>query len=167
MYLNPVTYFIKKYHSPELKPRELKRMLNWWLPFIFNGIKIEKVSESFDAIDVRLKNTLWNRNPSKSIWGGSIFSAADPFFPIMLKQNALRSGVRTDFFTKSTEVKYLKQARTDLLYQFRLNGEDIKTAINILNQTGKYEGWYTVLGKDISGQVCFEARILSYLRVRD
>ena len=62
MYLNPVTYFIKKYHSPELKPRELKRMLNWWLPFIFNGIKIEKVSESLDAIDVRLKNTLWNRN---------------------------------------------------------------------------------------------------------
>ena len=167
MYLNPVTYFIKKYHSPELKPRELKRMLNWWLPFIFNGIKIEKVSESFDAIDVRLKNTLWNRNPSKSIWGGSIFSAADPFFPIMLKQNALIRGVRTDFFTKSTEVKYLKQARTDLLYQFRLNEEDIKKALNRLNQTRKYEAWHTVLGKDSSGQVCIEARILSYLRVRD
>jgi hypothetical protein len=166
MTLNPAKYFLRRYHSADLKPIELKRMLNLWLPFLFNRIHIKHVSDDFSAIDVRLKHTFWNRNPNKAIWGGSIFSAADPFFPIMLKQNALRKGYKTDFFTKGTEVKYIKPARTDITFKFQLSSVDIEMAIATLCKKGKYEGWHEVEGIDKSDTVCIRARIQSYLRLR-
>ena len=47
MELNPAKYFIKRYHSRDLRPSEMKRMLNMWLPFIFNRVKIEYISDDF------------------------------------------------------------------------------------------------------------------------
>ncbi|MBC8310847.1 MAG: DUF4442 domain-containing protein [Candidatus Marinimicrobia bacterium] len=166
MTLNPAKYFLNRYHSAELKPNELKYVLNLWLPFLFNRIHIEDVSDDFSAINVRIKHTFWNRNPSKAIWGGAIFSAADPFFPIMLKQIALRNGHKTDFFTKATEVKYIKPARTDINFKFQLSTQNIETAMTTLSVKGKYEGWHEVEGVDKNGDVCIRARIQSYLRLR-
>ena len=166
MTINPAKYFLKRYHSADLKPSELKRMLNLWLPFLFNRIHIEHVSDDFRAIVVRLKHTFWNRNPSKAIWGGSIFSAADPFFPIMLKQNALIHGYKTDFFTKSTEVKYIKPAKTDIIFKFRLSNKDVNSVMRVLSENGKYDGWHEVQGIDKSGAICIRARIQSHLKLR-
>ena len=166
MNLNPVSYFIRRYHSADLKPSELKLMLNCWLPFIFNRIKITRISEDFKEIDVHLKHTIWNRNPNKGLWGGSIFSAIDPFFPIMLKQNAIRLGYKTDFFTKGTEVKYIREAKTDLRFEFRLDDQEIESAISTLLENRKYECWNSINGIDKSGNTCIEARIQSYLRIR-
>ena len=70
MITSPFKYFIKIYYSFDLKPHELKRMLNLWIPFIFNRIKIISVSNDFRKIDVSLKLSFWNRNPGKAIWGG-------------------------------------------------------------------------------------------------
>ena len=126
-----------RYHSAQLKPSELKRMLNLWLPFIFNRIKITKVSNDFRNIEVLLKLSFWNRNPGKAIWGGAIFSAADSFFPIMLKQNALLNGYKTDFLTKSTNVSYIKPSKTDLVFDFTLSDQEVDTMIDILKTDGK------------------------------
>ena len=166
MTINPAKYVLKRYHSADLKPIELKRMLNLWLPFLFNRIHIKHVSDNFSTIEVQLKHTFWNRNPNKAIWGGSIFSAADPFFPIMLKQNALRNGYKTDFFTKSTVVEYIKPARTDIIFKFSLSNEDVNMAIKVLTENGKFEGWHEVEGIDKNGTVCIRARIQSHLRLR-
>ena len=87
MNLNPVHYFLKRYHSPELKPLELKRMLNLWFPFLVNRIRIIFISDDFYEMHVLLKHSFWNRNPIKSVWGGSIASTMDPFFPIMINCN--------------------------------------------------------------------------------
>ena len=103
------------------------------MPFIFNRIKITHVSDDFKQIDVRLKLSFWNRNPGKALWGGAIFSAADSFFPIMLKQNALLNGIKTDFFTKSTNVSYLKPSKTDLMFNFNLSDDEVANMVQILN----------------------------------
>lgn len=166
MTINPVKYFLKRYHSESLKPRELKHMLNLWLPFLFNRIHIENISDDFRSMDVLLKHTFWNRNPNKAIWGGSIFSAVDPFFPIMLKQNVLLNGYQTDFFTKATEVKYIKPARTDIIFKFRLSSNDVDIAMKILSQRGKSECWNEVEGIDANGTVCIRARVQSHLKLR-
>ena len=166
MAFNPLVYFIRRYHSPDLKPREAKRMLNLWLPFIFNRVKLEFISDDFTAMDVRLKHSIWNRNPNKALWGGAIFSAADGFFPLMLKQNALQRGIKTDFFTKSTTVNYLQEAKTDLMFSFRLKAEEIEEFLNTLNADGKYQKSHTIFGIDNDGHKCIEARIQPYLRIR-
>jgi len=141
-------------------------MLNLWIPFIFNRIKIVDVSNDFRSIVVRLKLSFWNRNPGKSIWGGAIFSAADSFFPIMLKHNALLNGIKTDFFTKSTNVSYLKPSKTDLIFNFYLSDDEINSMIDKLKIDGKYQEWHTVYGIDSKNNKCVKVKIQPYLRIR-
>ena len=166
MITSPFKYFIKRYYSIDLKPSELKRMLNLWIPFIFNRIKIMYVSNDFRKIDVSLKLSFWNRNPGKAIWGGAIFSAADSFYPIMLKQNALCNGIKTQFFTKSTQVNYIKEAKTNLMFNFELTQEDVSDMVKILTEEGKYQEWHTVYGVDEDSNNCVKVKIQPYLRVR-
>ena len=167
MKLNPITFFIRRYHSANLKPDELRIMLNLWLPFIFNRIKICRIYTDFTKIDVVLKHSIWNRNPNKGLWGGSIFSAIDSFYPIMLKQNAIIRGYKTDFFTKAAEVNFIKEAKSDLRFKFSLTQEEIETVISGLLDNGKYDCWHSVEGIDKNGDVCIKSRIQSYLRLRN
>ena len=167
MNFNPAKYFIKRYHSSDLRPDEMKRMLNLWLPFIFNRVKIENISDDFSEAKVKLKHSIWNRNPNKALWGGAIFSAADGFYPILLKQNALRKGIKMDFFTKSTTVKYIKEAKTDLFFNFKLTKKEIHNFFEVLKKDRKYQEWHTVDGIDTTGKKCIVVKIQPYLRIRN
>ena len=141
-------------------------MLNLWIPFIFNRIKIIDISNDFRSIDVCLKLSFWNRNPGKAIWGGAIFSAADSFYPIMLKQNALINGMQTQFFTKSTHVSYLKEAKTKLIFNFNLTEKEVVNMVKALKAEKKYQEWHTVYGVDDFGNKCVKVKIQPYLRIR-
>ena len=166
MNLNPVHYFLKRYHSPDLKPNELKIMLNLWFPFLVNRIKILSITNDFNQMDVQLKHSFWNRNPNKSVWGGSITSALDPFFPIMIKQVMLKKGIRTDFFSKAVHVEFVKQVNTHVLFQFKIKETEIIKAENSLKNNEKYEDWHTVEGIDSSGNICVNGKVQVYLRKR-
>jgi len=166
MNLNPVQYFLKRYHSAELKPIELKRMLNLWFPFLVNRISIISISDDFHCMDVRLKHSFWNRNPNKSIWGGSITSAMDPFFPILLKQILLRRGIETDFYSQAINVQFIKMVKSDVTFQFSISEDKIALAEKELNEKGKYSGWHSVEGVSIHTEVCVKGEVQVFLRKR-
>ena len=166
MNLNPVQYFLKRYHSAELKPIELKRMLNFWFPFLVNRISIISISDDFKQMDVRLKHSFWNRNPNKSIWGGSITSAMDPFFPILMKQILLRRGMETDFYSQAINVQFIKMVKSDVTFRFRINEDEISFADNKLNEKGKYSGWHSVEGISARDEVCVKGEVQVFLRKR-
>ena len=166
MNFNPYRYIIKRYHSKNLTPKEFK-LMNFWLPFFFNRIKIMTVSNDFKNIDVILKHSFWNRNPNKSLWGGALFSAVDPFYPIMIKQILLNSNINTIFLTKSAQIEYLKEAKTNILFSFSITDNEIKHIKEMLNNKSKYDGWHTVYGLDLNNNRCIKARIQVYLKLRD
>ena len=166
MNLNPYRYIIKRYHSKNLTPSEFK-LMNFWLPFFFNRIKIKKVSDDFKKIEVLLKHSFWNRNPNKSLWGGALFSAVDPFYPIMIKQILLKENIETIFLTKSAKIEYLKEAKTNILFYFSISSSQIKKIKEILKNKKKYEGWHTVQGLDNHNNKCIEAKIQVYLKLRN
>ena len=56
MNYNPYRYIMRLYHSKDLTPREFK-LINFWLPFFFNRIKIDYVSDDFKDVNVILKHT--------------------------------------------------------------------------------------------------------------
>ena len=145
----------------------MKRMLNLWLPFLFNQIRIKYISDDFYKIDVVLKHTFWNRNPYKAVWGGAVASAGDPFFPMMMKQVFLRKGMPTDFLSKASKVQFLKMVETDLIFPFRINNKDVESAEKSLQKTGKYEGWHFVEAMDKNGKICVKGEVQIYLRLRN
>ena len=166
MNLNPTHYFLKRYHSPDLTANELKRMLNFWFPFLVNRIRIISIADDFHEMQVRLKHSFWNRNPNKSVWGGSIASALDPFFPVMMKQIILRRGTSTDFFSKAIHVEFVRVVETNIFFQFKITEPEVINAEKMLNNDGKYEGWHFVSGVDTKGNVCVNGKVQVYLKKR-
>ena len=166
MNLNPAHYFIKRYHSPDLKPKELKRMLNLWFPFLMNRIKISSISDNFHEMQVCLKHSFWNSNPNKSVWGGSITSALDPFFAIMMKQIILRKGIETEFYSTAVHVEFLHKVKSNLNFHFKISNIEICEALEKLEKRDKYEKWHSANGVDNKGNVCVKGRVQVYLRKR-
>ncbi len=166
MNLNPANYFLKRYHSVELKPKTLKRLLNWWFPFLVNRIRIVEIADDFTTMKVKLIHSFWNRNPNKSVWGGSIASALDPFFPILLKQIILRNGIPTDFYSKAVQVQFIKMVKSDISFDFQISTVEIEAAMKALNTKGKYDDWHEIEGIDSEGKVCVKGRVQVFLRKR-
>ena len=166
MILNPYRYIMKRYYSKDLTPREFK-LMNFWIPFFFNRIKIIYVSDDFKKVDDLLKHTFWNRNPNKSLWGGAIFSAVDPFYHIILKQILLQDNIETIFLTKSAQVEYLKECKTNILFSFIVGDDEIDNVKTILTKEGKYDGWHEVYGIDENNKKCIKAKIQVYLKLRN
>ena len=124
------------------------------------------ISDNFHQMRVRLKHSFWNRNPNKTVWGGSITSALDPFFPVMIKQIILRKGIRTDFFSKAVHVEFIRQVETHIFFQFNISESEVIRVEKMLTDDGKYEGWHSVCGVDKKGNVCVKGKVQVYLRKR-
>ena len=166
MIVNPVKHFLKRYHSPDLQPNELQRMLNLWFPFLVNRIQIISITDDFHEMQVRLKHSFWNRNPNKSVWGGSITSALDPFFPVMMKQIILCKGIHTEFYSKVVHVEFLHKVESHLYFHFKINDSEVMEAKEKLEHNGKYESWHTADGVDDRGNVCVHGQVQVHLRKR-
>ena len=61
----------------------LRFILNIYPPLFFNRIILKKISKDYKEMTVVLKKSIFNINFHKTIFGGSIFSACDPYFPTM------------------------------------------------------------------------------------
>ena len=141
-------------------------MLNLWIPFIVNRIRIISISKNFDSMLVCLKYSFWNRNPDKSVWGGAITSSIDPFFQILMKQILLRKGIVTNFYSKSINIKFIKKVTSDLQLKFVIKPDQIDEVQKILLENGKYSGWYYIDGTDADSNICVKGEVEIFLSLR-
>lgn len=142
----------------------LKLILNLFPPLLFNRIVLKEVSDDFLEMKVVLRKALFNINFQRTIFGGSIFSACDPYFPTMYYHIFFKRKRKLIIWVKSAEIQYLKPANSTLKLHFRISEEDIQLAENTLNKKGKFEIWHTVEAINKEGIVCAKAKIKIYLR---
>ena len=140
----------------------LKLSLNLFPPLFFNRIHLKKISSDYKEINVILRRSFINKNYYKSIFGGSIFSACDPYFPIMyyhiFKKNKLI------IWVKNAEIEYLNPARSNLKLNFKISNDHIDEIKLALKKHGKHEILNEVLALDNKNQICAKAKINVYLR---
>ncbi len=113
---------------------------------------------------VVLKKSILNINLHKTIFGGTIFSAFDPYFPTMYYNIFNNKGRKLEVWLKSANIKYKRPASTNLFLTFKISNTDIIEAEDTLNKVGKFERWHTVQAINTKGVVCAEAEMLVYLR---
>ncbi len=142
----------------------LKTILNLFPPLLFNRIILKDISDDFMEMKVVLRKTLFNINFHKTIFGGSIFSACDPYFPTMYYNIFSKKKRKLVIWLKSAEIEYLKPADSTLRLHFIITQEDIKTVEDALNKKGKSEILHTVEGINQKGVVCARAKMNIYLR---
>lgn len=66
------------------RARRLKRLVNWYPPYLGAGVRITRISDDFRHIRVCLKLRWYNRNYVGTQFGGSLYSMTDPFYMLML-----------------------------------------------------------------------------------
>ena len=140
----------------------LKLSLNLFPPLFFNRIYLKEISSDYKEINVVLKKSFTNINYYKSIFGGSIFSACDPYFPIMYYH--IFKNKKLIVWVKNAEIEYLNPARSNLKLNFKISNDHIDEIKLALKKHGKHEILNEVLALDNKNQICAKAKINVYLR---
>ena len=147
-----------------IRRRVLRFVLNIFPPLFFNRIVLKKVSKDYTEFRVVLRRSILNMNFHRTIFGGTIFSAFDPYFPTMYYNIFKQKDRKLEIWLKSANIKYIRPANTDLHITFNVSDEDIIEAESSLNKVGKFEKWHTVKAINTKSVVCAEAEMLVYLR---
>src|ERR1700733_11508734 len=121
-----------------LSENVLKWALRFYPPLLLQRIWIIKFEKGFRGVNVKIVKSLLNKNYNNSIFGGTIFAAADPFFPVLFHQVFLHKGYNVIAWSKSAEIQFIKPSLTNLYIDIHITEEEINEAEHALNATGKY-----------------------------
>lgn len=149
-----------------LSERRTRWLLNFFPPWLFQGIRIVSIGPGFRTCRVRVRRWLPTANQNGTTFGGTIYSSFDPIYQVLYWQSFLRRGVPVDAWTKSASIRFLKPVETPLTIDFSLSEEEIETAARALEGDGRFARTHRVEAFDAKGALCAEAEIDIVLRLR-
>lgn len=138
----------------KLSEKSLKWLIRFYPPLFFQRIWVRRFHENFRGVDVLIVNSIFNRNYNASVFGGTIFAAADPFYPILFDQIFKHKGYNTVVWLKNGSVKYIKPARTNLTFSITLSELEIEETEKMLNKHGKYVSTFTISLYNKNKEIC-------------
>ena len=153
-----------KVRNQKYSSKLLRKVMNFFPPLLINRIKIVENDSDFMSLKVEVKYSWLNKNLQKAIFGGTIFSAIDPYYAVMYWQIFSTKGITMEVWIKKVEIRYRKAATSNLEIAFSLTENDIENAITGLKSDCKYEVWHDVNAIDENKEVCTEAKILVHIR---
>lgn len=145
----------------------LKWAMRVYPPLLFQRIWVKKFHPGFLAVEVKIFKSVFNINYNRSIFGGTIYAAADPFFAVLFYQLMLRKGYNIIVWQKAAEIFYLKPGRSDLYFRIDISVEEIEKVCSLLDTDGKAEHMCTLEIKDNQGDVTARVSNLVYIRNLD
>jgi len=143
----------------------LKWALCFYPPLLFQRIWIKKFHKDFRGVDVKINKSLFNKNYNGSIFGGTIYSATDPFYALLFDQLLQRKGFKVRVWLKSASIEYLKPGRADLFFTVIITDEMLSEAVLALQTVGKFVKAYPMEIKNAEGELC--ATVMNEVYVRN
>ena len=104
------------------KSRVLRWKWNFFPALRGTGARVDYVSEDMREVRVRLPLNRRTRNYVGTIYGGSMYGAADPFYMVMLIRNL---GPDYIVWDKAATIRFKKPGRTTLYARFTLNDAEL------------------------------------------
>jgi acyl-coenzyme A thioesterase PaaI-like protein len=112
----------------------LIRLLNFYPPYLFSGIKVITYNKEFTYFKVRLKLTWYNRNLVGTAFGGSLYAMCDPFYMFILMINLGKEYIVWD---KAASIDFIKPGKGTVYAEFSIPQEDIAKIKNEVDKAGK------------------------------
>ncbi len=147
-----------------VSPNSLKWLLRFYPPLFFQRIWVVKFAKDFKWVEVKINKSLLNINYNKTLFGGTIFSASDPFFAIMFDQILRKKGFKTRVWLKSAHIQYLKPGNTDLRFKISINDKEIAEAEQQLKTEGKFIKTFPIEMYNKEGVLCALVQNEVYVR---
>ena len=137
-----------------LSENALKWVMRLYPPFFFQRIWVRRFDKGFTGAEVKINRCLFNRNYNGSIFGGTIFAAADPFYALLFDQLLQRRGIKTVVWLKSATIQYVKPGRTALFFHISLDEKEISEVEATINEHGKFVKTYPITIVARNGDTC-------------
>lgn len=120
--------------TTQKKFKRLIRLLNFYPPYFFSGIKVIDHNDDFTFFKVRLKLTWYNRNLVGTAFGGSLYAMCDPFFMFILIINLGDDYIVWD---KTATIEFVKPGKGTVFAEFNIKKEQITDIKYEVDQIGK------------------------------
>jgi nitrogen regulatory protein PII len=143
----------------------LKWLMRLYPPLLFQRIWVRSFDKGFRGVNVKIIKSIFNKNYNGSIFGGTIFAAADPFYPVLFDRVLNTGDRKLRIWSKSSKIDFLKPALSSVSFNIVLTDADIELAIKTLNTNGKYEHCFLVEIFDYNNEVC--ASLMNEVYIRD
>ena len=149
---------------PESWSTRLSRWkFNWFPAYRGSGGRIEYIASDWTEVRVRLPLTWRTRNYVGTIFGGSIYSAVDPFYMIMLIE---RLGPGYVVWDKSGTIRFRRPGRGTVRARFEIPPERVEEIRRAVDTSGRTEPTFSVSILDAGGEVVAEVEKLLSVRRR-
>ena len=145
----------------QMSPGMMRRLINYWPPFLFSGIRVIGIADDWRQVEAELRLRWWNRNAVGTMFGGSLFAMADPFYPLMLQHNLGRDYT---VWTKSAAVEFLAPGRTVARVSFLLSAEALHEIRTATGEGKKCEPEFSGVISDLEGRLIAKVYLTLYVR---
>lgn len=132
------------------RTRGFRLIMNVYPMFFGTGGKVRFISSDWKEVHISMRLSLWTRNYVGTLFGGSLFSATDPFYPLMLFHVLGKNYVVWD---KSASIRFKKPAKKTVYCKFLLNEEIIALIKQKVLENGEVEQSFQMEWIDKSGMV--------------
>lgn len=124
--------------------------LNWFPAYRATGARIIDVSRDMKRIVVRLPLCRQTRNGAGTLFGGSLYSATDPIYAMLL---AVHLGPDYIVWDKAAAIRYRKPGREALTAEFSITDADIAAVRADVARNGSCDRTFTASFCDAAGTV--------------
>ncbi len=124
--------FLNTEKKESFKTWRFRTLMNWYPMYFGTGGKILFWAGDSSEVHLRLKLSLWTYNAVGTIFGGSLFSAADPFYMLMLMRALGPAYVVWD---KTAHIRFKKPAKGKLYALLIITPDDLQ---NIKHQVKEF-----------------------------
>lgn len=139
-----------------------------WSFYVFacyrgTGGRLKHIAEDWSEIHLELPLSRRTRNYVGTIFGGSIYSAVDPIYMLMLIH---RLGKEFVVWDKAASIQFKKPGRETLHARFVVAEEELAAIRAALETQRSIERTYLIELKDSLGTICATVEKLIYIRKR-
>jgi acyl-coenzyme A thioesterase PaaI-like protein len=150
-------------------PTAISNKLRCWSFYLFGcyrgtGGRLRYIAEDWSEVRLELPLSWRTRNYVGTIFGGSIYSAVDPIYMLMLIR---RLGPDFIVWDKSARIEFLKPGRETLRARFVIGDEELVAIRAALGTQRSIDRNYVVELTDASGTVCARVEKIIYIRRRE
>jgi acyl-coenzyme A thioesterase PaaI-like protein len=150
-------------------PAAISNKLRCWSFYAFGcyrgtGGRLKYIAEDWSEVRLDLPLSWRTRNYVGTIFGGSIYSAVDPIYMLMLIH---RLGEDYVVWDKSASIQFKKPGRETLHAKFLVSDEELAAIRSALESQRSIDRTYSVDLVDGSGAICATVEKVIYIRRRE
>jgi acyl-coenzyme A thioesterase PaaI-like protein len=152
--------FLQTNRTESSKTWRFRTFMNWYPMYFGTGGKILFWSGDSREVQLRLRRSIWTYNYVGTIFGGSLFAAADPFYMLMLLRILGKQYVVWD---KSASIRFRKPGRQTLYARYLVTDDQLDTIRREVAANGQAEYTFTLEWMDVQGVVHAQIERLCYI----